>query len=786
MTMFTNRLYLIFFILLTICQVQNLYAEILEYELTAIKVTYNDKKDLVTAIGDAVAKDTKGKTITSPKIIYDKKNKIIKTFSKSVYRDDKENVIKAENFIYDLNIKKISAIDNVKYQDKDGNSYLFDYFDYFELEEKGFGKNLKASNIDNSKIKATEAIINNKTSNTIFPKGGDYTTCDFNFAKTNYLINKLEVLKDCPEWQITSKKTRHNKIEKMIYHDHPVLKFKGVPVFYTPYFSHPDPTVKRKSGFLTPSTTNTDNYGRNLETPYFYVISDDKDLTFTPIMYFEENPLFLLEYRQAGDLSNLIIDSSYTPGFQKDRANQTDGSRNHFFLEYQKDYEDLIWNQTKLEIDVQRISQKNYFRAHDLLTPYINSSKRYLNTGVTLKLYEESKNLNINSRIVEDVRNSNTTTKYQYTLPEAHYQNFYEIYKNDVNYNAIFYARNLGGDSNKVQLVNTIDTASEQKIIQSIGIGNIFRSAFYNIEKYNDTIKDVENSEKEDLNIENFITIGTDLSYPLYKSNKDFSVEQTLEPRILAKYTPGSMSKTTSGRSFGFGQVYSMNRMSDAANPETGFSIGEGFKWTLTKKNPKFENYLKTTFFMGHVIRFDELEEMDSSLKQKSSDVVGGYTFMLDKNQYLEDEETPIKDKFNANYFSFNYDYQLDNSGKDFLGHNIGITRDYKSHRFKTSYGESRKTNGSSRNGEISYKGYLTNEFSVAASAQKNFVTHATETNSFGALYENDCIRVSATLNKKFYNDEDVKPTNNFFLEIVLKPFGDNIAPDISPLLKID
>ena len=81
-------------------------AEVLEYELTAIKITYNDSKDLITAIGDAVAKDTNGRIITSPKIIYDKKNKIIKTFSNSVFYDDKNNKILADNFIYDLEKKK--------------------------------------------------------------------------------------------------------------------------------------------------------------------------------------------------------------------------------------------------------------------------------------------------------------------------------------------------------------------------------------------------------------------------------------------------------------------------------------------------------------------------------------------------------------------------------------------------------------------------------------------------------------------------------------------------------
>ena len=38
----------------------------------------------------------------------------------------------------------------------------------------------------------------------------------------------------------------------MIYFEDARLEFFGMPVAYMPYFSAPDPTVKRKSGFLMP------------------------------------------------------------------------------------------------------------------------------------------------------------------------------------------------------------------------------------------------------------------------------------------------------------------------------------------------------------------------------------------------------------------------------------------------------------------------------------------------------------------------------------------------------
>ena len=55
------------------------------------------------------------------------------------------------------------------------------------------------------------------------------------------------------------------------------LKIFNHKVFYLPYFSHPDPTVKRKSGFLTPTYSSSENLGTSINVPYFKVLGDDKE-----------------------------------------------------------------------------------------------------------------------------------------------------------------------------------------------------------------------------------------------------------------------------------------------------------------------------------------------------------------------------------------------------------------------------------------------------------------------------------------------------------------------------
>ena len=67
------------------------------------------------------------------------------------------------------------------------------------------------------------------------------------------------------------------------------LNIYDKPILYFPKFFHPDPTVKRQSCFLIPRFQSSSAQGTSFNLPYFHVISDNKDLTFTPRIYAEKN-----------------------------------------------------------------------------------------------------------------------------------------------------------------------------------------------------------------------------------------------------------------------------------------------------------------------------------------------------------------------------------------------------------------------------------------------------------------------------------------------------------------
>ena len=142
----------------------------------------------------------------------------------------------------------------------------------------------------------------------------------------------------CPPWELRAKKIHHNSSKKTVYYDSAFLKIYDFPIFYFPRFSHPDPTVDRRSGFLIPTFTNSTNVGAGIEIPYFWNIAKDKDITFTPRLHTSNNPLFLTEYRQDFAKSYLILDTGYTEGYKKKPIQKPLGLDHIFLLKFIKIY----------------------------------------------------------------------------------------------------------------------------------------------------------------------------------------------------------------------------------------------------------------------------------------------------------------------------------------------------------------------------------------------------------------------------------------------------------------
>jgi LPS-assembly protein len=121
---------------------------------------------------------------------------------------------------------------------------------------------------------------------TIFERG-TYTAC--------------EPCKNNPErpplWQVRAARIIHNNSERTIYYENATLEIGGIPVAYLPYFWTPDPTVKRKTGFLTPRYVISNSLGYGGSIPFFWALAPNYDLTFTPTLFSRQGLLAQAEWR---------------------------------------------------------------------------------------------------------------------------------------------------------------------------------------------------------------------------------------------------------------------------------------------------------------------------------------------------------------------------------------------------------------------------------------------------------------------------------------------------------
>ena len=95
--------------------------------------------------------------------------------------------------------------------------------------------------------------------------------------------------RECPPWKIRAEEVEHDKNKKIINYKKSWLEIYDKPVVYFPKFFHPDPSVKRQSGFLIPSFIDSGNTGASLNLPYFKVLDINKDLTIQPRIFTNNN-----------------------------------------------------------------------------------------------------------------------------------------------------------------------------------------------------------------------------------------------------------------------------------------------------------------------------------------------------------------------------------------------------------------------------------------------------------------------------------------------------------------
>jgi len=745
------------------------------FQIQAKNIKYQNKKNTIIAEGNAEASNSLDKKLFADKITYKKKEGILLA-NGNVKLVDNKNTITAENIKYNINTKEVNASDNVGLIDSLGNK-LFDSKLKFNLNtELGEAYNIKSNLKDGSYAEADKGNFNKKK-DLYYLKRTNYTTCKEKYNLKGNL---------CPSWILSSKEFTHDRKNKKIKHKNVFLKIKNIPILYSPYISHPDPTVDRQSGFLPPMIKTLSNLGRTIKVPYFHVISKDKDLTITPILYTNENSIINMGYRQALKNGNLIIETSYSEGYRNlNKTGRTKGSRNYLFAEYVGKSNKFFYKKNNLTFKLQRVSQENYLRVNKLNTKLFKEDVRNLENSLRLQAYDQNKRFDYKIGIFENL-DKYDSSKYSYYLPDGVFSlhnKYKDLFK--INFNSYTQGKKFDKNQKQFKLKNIINLDSNQFIQKQYGLSSVLKFSVFNKNVYNDNVSGINNN----LNINNNFALAADIQMPLAKVKKNSY--QIFTPRLFLKHTTGSMQNAQDqDKILEFSDLFSMNRTNNTDTIETGTSLGYGASYTNNKNKLNSADKLRSLKIgFGQVInnKNENLKPNKSSLANKSSDFVGyiNYDLFGKKINLNDDDKLNISflDKFKQNRVSLNYKFNLDNNISEINRNSLNLEASYKTLYSRIKFEEKNNYIGNVRSANLYINKLLSNNYYFSFENKRNIKDNSSEYNRISLKYENDCITTHLTYSKDFYYDKDVRSTKSLIFGITIKPFADSLGPDLTEFI---
>lgn len=734
--------------------------------VTANKLEYNRVSELVRLIGDIKLEDKVNKIILNTnELFYLKSNNKIYSESKTNFIFNDRYFAESKSFIFYPTQEKLTSKDQVKIYDVLGNLFFINEFKY-EIGKKVFsGLDTKFIDLDKNEYLISNTMINLETYQ-IFGKD-----LDINFNKNSFgnsendprikarsftnkdgvtSINKgvfttCKKTDSCPPWSLYSEKITHSNDEEMMYYKNAWLKIYDVPVVYFPKFSHPDPSVKRKSGFLTPSTRDSTNLGLSFDLPYFYTISDNKDLTFKPRFYFNDEVILQNEYRQANKNSNHIVDFSVNGN---DYLSSKKFIKTHLFSNSEFEFNLENFDNSSLEVNFETVSNDTYLKTYKIDSPLIKNES-LLNSYILFNAENEDFLFSTSLEVYNDLA-KNKSNRHEFIYPDYRIEKYIDLYNENLqSLNISSYGHQKKYQTNIYEglIINDFLLNGNNNIFDW-GLKNNFTAILKNVNKKGKNSTKYKN--KYDQSLLSAILIKNEL--PLKKSGKNY--ENNLTPKVSLMFSPNkTINNSKDYKRVDVGNIFDFNRLGYSDTVEGGASITLGTEYS--KSNKKTGNDL-VNFDLATVVRKNKNEDLptSSTIGNTGSDIFGDLLLNLNEN------------------ITFNYNFALDNNLNE--TNYDSIKSQFSVNNFVTSFEFFDDKN------ILNNKSYVSNETnfkfdknsSIGFDIRKNRKTNATEYYDLFYNYTNDCLVASIKFNKEYYNDNDLKPEKQILLSVTIVPFG--------------
>ncbi|MGA8402429.1 MAG: LPS assembly protein LptD [Stellaceae bacterium] len=269
-------------------------------------------------------------------------------------------ILLADTVTYNQHTDTVTASGHVSLMTPDGTVLFSDYMELRNGMNDAFADNVRMLLSDRSRLAANAARRTNGVRTEL--RRAVYSPCDL--CKSDPTAP--------PAWQMKAREVTDDKDLKRLEFRDATMEVDGFPVFYTPYMSMPDPSVKRASGFLFPTFGGSSTVGFHVATPYFLTLGPSADVTIIPRFTTKAGTVLAADYRQRfsngylEDLSSINYSNVGTQIGGVDDPNAVpDALRWHVDATGEFDLDDTY----RTGFQLQRVSDQTYLQRFSFTQP---------------------------------------------------------------------------------------------------------------------------------------------------------------------------------------------------------------------------------------------------------------------------------------------------------------------------------------------------------------------------------------------------------------------------------
>jgi LPS-assembly protein len=677
----------------------------------------------------------------SDQLLYDKE-KLIVTAQGNVEIAYGPRVVFADKVIYDQNTGVVTAIGNVALLDEDGNVAFAENVVLRNEMKDGVATTLSMLMTDNSKMIGRDAVRSNGNLTTLHR--GVYSPCEL----------CKEDPREAPLWQIKAFRVIHNKEKQRIIYEDAFMEFYGIPILYTPFFAHPDPTVKRQSGFLMPSIGSSTELGQQLELPYYWVIQPNMDATFSPRYTTKESVIFNGEFRHRLESGTYQFNGSgtwpetKTPGTPADEA-----------------FRGSLFGSGKFNLTPEWTTGFNMELASDdtYLRKYGLSDENDLTNNIFLRRIDGRNFFTADAYYFRGLLSTDDPDTTPWVAPVLDYGYFFPEQvmggRLSLGANALVLGRVQGPDSRRLstdlnwEMPRTLPSGLVYRLYANV------RADIYATNDVPDPVTPNVVYGKETI-VQGLPTIGMEWRYPMIKPLGSW--RQVLEPIVQFIYAPniGNSTRIPNEDSVSFEfddtNLFSDNRFPGLDRWESGARMNAGVRYALY--GPKGA---QASVLFGQSFRFNENPTVSDAtgLRNRRSDYVGQITLAPSSKLYVV------------------HRFRLDERNYTFRRNELDVLNIWGPVTAQVGYAyyaKDQSVSGAGAREEVVLGSTLrlSEYWRLFGSTRRDLALAQNLANQVGITYEDECFGFTFGFYQNFVRDRDIEPSNTFLVQFTFKNLG--------------